>query len=145
MKKILVLLAAFSLSAGVASAQTTTIQKAKVKTEAHKQKHAAKTPEQQADRFAQHLTQKLALSADQTQRVRQIRLAQQQQEQALKDKYTASPKTPAKRQEMKSLKDQFEAQLQQVLTTDQVAKYVQLRDDKIAKHGKGKDKFKSKS
>ncbi|PJJ59613.1 hypothetical protein [Hymenobacter chitinivorans] len=74
MHKTLMLLAAFSLTIGAATAQST-VKKAKVKTEAAKPKHAPKTPEQQADHFAQHLTQKLALSADQTQQVRQLSLA----------------------------------------------------------------------
>lgn len=145
MYKILLLLAAFSLSAGVASAQVAPLKKAKVKTEASHTKHAPKTPEQQADQFARHLTQKLALSTDQSQRVRQLNLAYQQEQQAAKAKYAADRKNPAKRQEMKTLRDRFETQLRQVLSADQAAKYAQLREEKMQKHGKGKEKLKVKS
>jgi protein CpxP len=145
MNKILILLAALTLSASAASAQTA-VKKAKIKTESAKTpKHAAKTPEQQADHFTQHLTQKLALSADQAQRVRQLNLAYQQEQQALKSKYATNHKSPARHQETKAAKARFETQLQQVLTTDQAAKYAQLREEKMQKHGKGKEKLKAKS
>lgn len=146
MNKVLILLAALTLSAGAASAQSP-VKKAKVKTEAGKgkAKQTAKTPEQQADRFSRHLTQKLALSADQSQRVRQLNLAYQQEQQAVKAKYGTVPKSPAQRQEMKALKQRFDSQLQQVLTAEQAAKYAQLREEKMQKHGKSKDKLKAKS
>ncbi|MCB2407848.1 hypothetical protein [Hymenobacter lucidus] len=144
MNKLLLLLATFSLSAGATSAQAP-LKKAKVKTEASKAKHTPKTPEQQADHFTRQLTQKLALSTDQAQRVRQLNLAYQQEQQAAKAKYGTDHKNPAKRQEMKVLRDRFETQLRQVLSADQAAKYAQLREEKMQKHGKGKEKLKAKS
>lgn len=121
------------------------MKKAKVKTEASKAKHTPKTPEQQADHFTRQLTQKLALSTDQAQRVRQLNLAYQQEQQAAKAKYGTDHKNLAKRQEMKALRDRFETQLRQVLSADQAAKYAQLREEKMQKHGKGKEKLKAKS
>lgn len=144
MHKLLILLAACSLSVGVASAQST-VKKAKFKTEAAKSKHTPKTPEQQADHFAQRLTQKLALSTDQSQRVRQLNLAYRQEEQALKAKYGTERKNPAKHQELKAARARFETQLTQVLRADQAAKYAQLHEEKMQKHGKSKEKLKARS
>ncbi|UOQ50956.1 hypothetical protein [Hymenobacter cellulosivorans] len=144
MHKILILLATFSLSVGMASAQSV-VKKAKLKTEAAKPKHAPKTPEQQADHFAQRLTQKLALSTDQSQRVRQLSLVYHQEEQALKAKYGPERKNPAKHQELKAARARFETQLTQVLSADQATKYAQLREEKMQKHGKSKEKLKAKS
>jgi protein CpxP len=147
MKKILVLLAAFSLSLGAVSAQTVTT---KVKQKDHKE-HAgktSKTPEQRADHMAQRLTKSLHLTADQTAKV-----AQAQEMQANRAKYTADASTnatkAARHADMKARRAQYDAQLKQILNPDQYNKYAQLRAERMEKHKQGagqhKDKLKAKS
>ncbi|MET4105259.1 hypothetical protein [Hymenobacter sp. UYP22] len=139
MKKLLVLLTAFSLSAAVASAQTTPVKAAHgqhMKGGKMQGTKTAKTPEQRADHAAQSLTKKLGLSATQTQQVRQLHLSRAQQMQA--HKAQAGTAAPADRKQhheaMKAEKAQYEAQLKQILSADQYAKYTQLQADKMAKH-----------
>lgn len=132
MKKILVLLAAFSITAGVASAQTTPTKiKNKVKTERSDKAH--KTPEQKANHAAQRLSEKLGLSAEQTEKVRQLHLARYQDMKANHASATAG-KTKPQRQEMKADKAQYDAQLKQILTSEQYAKFTQQRAEKAEKH-----------
>lgn len=132
MKKILVLLAAFSISAGVASAQTAAQTKLKAKTERTDKAH--KTPEQKAEHAAKRLAEKLNLSAEQTEKVRQLHLARYQQVQAKRAQQATAGKSKEQRHALKGEKAQYEAQLKQILTADQYAKYAQLRAEKAEKH-----------
>ena len=74
MKKMLILLAAFTLTAGAASAQTSAATPAQGR--AQRGQMANKTPEQRAEAQAQRLAKSLNLTADQTEKVRQLNLAQ---------------------------------------------------------------------
>lgn len=140
MKKLLIILAAFSISAGAASAQNAPVNNRHPHTaQANK---AQKTPEQKADQKAKHLAQQLNLSAEQTQKVRQLHLARYQEMQANRAKYATAGKTDARKQEMKASKAKYDAQLKQILSADQYTKYAQLRADKMQKH-QGQRKAKS--
>jgi protein CpxP len=141
MKKVLVLLAAFSFSAGIASAQTAPA-KGKHKGKTEQAGRSQKTPEQKAEQKAKHLAQQLNLSAEQTEKVRQLHLARYQEMQANRANYATAGKTDARKQEMKADKAKYEAQLKQILSADQYTKYAQLRADKMEKH-KGQRKAKS--
>ncbi|WP_426491606.1 hypothetical protein [Hymenobacter sp. 102] len=134
MKKLLVLFAAFSLSAAAASAQTTPVKAAHGR---HmKGDKAAKTPEQRADHTAQALTKQLGLSAAQTAQVRQLALDRARQMDAHKAQAgTASPTDKKQhRAAMQAEKAQYDAKLKQILSADQYAKYTQRQADKMAKH-----------
>ncbi|RYU82796.1 DUF4890 domain-containing protein [Hymenobacter persicinus] len=150
MKKILLLLAAFSLSAAAASAQTMTT-KVKEKAKHEHAGRAQKTPEQRADHMTQRLTKSLSLTADQSAKVRQLYLAQAQQKQANRAKYATAPPADkaAHHAAMKADRAQFDAQLKQILTADQYAKLAQQRAERMEKHKQGlgarKDKLKAKS
>ncbi|MCA8829784.1 hypothetical protein [Hymenobacter pini] len=139
MKKLLVLFAAFSLSAAAASAQTTPVKAAHGQHTRGGKMHGdktAKTPEQRADHAAQSLTRKLGLSAAQTEQVRQLHLERAKQMQA--HKAQAGTATAADKKQhheaMKAEKAQYEARLKQILSADQYAKYTQMQADKMAKH-----------
>jgi protein CpxP len=126
MKKSLLLLAA------LAFATTSFAQTTPATTTTHLPTHRVhrmgqgqhKTPEQRADHRTAMLTQKLALTADQQPKVRQILLAQAQEGQALQAKY--------------------QAQLQGVLSADQYGKLTAMQKEHHHKgeHG-GKAKAKS--
>ncbi|GAB3237222.1 hypothetical protein GCM10027346_28530 [Hymenobacter seoulensis] len=132
MKKLLVLLAAFSLSAAAASAQTTPVKAAHAKHQ--KGTKAAKTPEQRAEQKAKSLSQKLGLSAAQTEQVRQLNLARYQEMQAKRTQVASTADKKQGHQAMKAGKERYEAQLKQILSADQYAKYAQLQQEKMAKH-----------
>lgn len=131
MKKMLILLAAFTLTAGAASAQTQAAKPAR----AQRGQMANKTPEQRAEARTAQLSKSLALNAVQTEKVRQLNLAQAQEMKAVRTKNAAN------RQEAKAARDRHEAQLKAVLTADQYAKYDEQRTEKMNKH---KDKRKAR-
>ena len=137
MKKLLILLAACSISAA-ASAQTTPVKAAPGQHQMHKKDHKQEdlTPEQRADRAAQKLTKSLNLSAAQTQQVRQLHLARIQQQQARKaaNGTVANADRKARHQAMKGQKAQYDAQLKQILSADQYTKYAQMQADRKAKY-----------
>ncbi|RSK47149.1 guided entry of tail-anchored proteins factor 1 [Hymenobacter rigui] len=134
MKKLLVLFAAFSLSAAAASAQTTPVKAAHG--QHMKGDHTAKTPEQRADRAAQALTKQLGLSAAQTAQVRQLHLDRARQMDAHKAQARTATAADKKQhhEAMKAEKAQYDAKLKQILSADQYAKYTQRQADKMAKH-----------
>lgn len=133
MKKLLILLAAFSISAA-ASAQITPVKT--VRGQYQKSQKQDLTPEQRADRAAQKLTKSLNLSAAQSQQVRQLQLARIQQQQANKGQAgtVAKADRKARHQAMKGQRAQYDAQLKQILSADQYTKYAQMQADKKAKH-----------
>ncbi|GAA4004439.1 hypothetical protein GCM10022408_15290 [Hymenobacter fastidiosus] len=133
MKKMLILLAALTLTAGTVSAQTEMARPGRGA-------QLDRTPAQQADMLAKRLTRELALSADQTDKVRQISLASASAMQALRGKYAAGGSRQGMGPEMKALRDQNDAQLKAVLSADQYRTYDQLRDDQVEKR---RDKMKS--
>ncbi|GAA3996026.1 hypothetical protein GCM10022408_03250 [Hymenobacter fastidiosus] len=148
MKKILLLLAAFSFSAGVVSAQTVTT-KAR-----HKGKHeqagkAAKTPEQRADHAARRMTKSLNLSDAQAAQVRQLYLAQAQEKQADRTRYAADANKAGRRAGMQADRQRYDARLREILTADQYTRFAQQRVEQKARHkedaGQRTYKMKAKS
>ena len=138
MKKSLLLLAAMAFAtssfAQTAPATTTQLPTHRVHRMGQGQ---AKTPEQRADRHTAMLTKKLALSADQQPKVRQILLAQAQEGQALRAKYPAKEQRQAHRQEMKAGRAKYQAQLQAVLSADQYGKLTAMHKEHHHKGGHG--------
>ena len=145
MKKTLLLLAAmaFATASFAQTAPTTTTQLPTHRVHRMGQGQR-KTPEQRADHHTALLTKKLALSADQQPRVRQILLAQAQEGQALRAKYPAKEQRQAHRQELKAGRAKYQAQLQSVLSADQYGKLTAMQQERHHKgtHG-GQPKAKS--
>ncbi|WP_375433690.1 hypothetical protein [uncultured Hymenobacter sp.] len=132
MKNTFVLLAAFLISAGVASAQTAPAKvKNKVKTD--QSAKVKKTPEQKATHTAQQMAKNLNLTAAQTEQVRQLDLTRHQEMQAKRAQFASADKAK-QREEMRAGKEKYEAQLKQILNAEQYAKYTQLRAAKLEKH-----------
>jgi Spy/CpxP family protein refolding chaperone len=147
MKKTLILLAALAFtSAGTSFAQTAApaaTQATKMKAKQNKPK---KSPQQKADHGAAKMAKELGLNADQEARIEKILLARQQELKPLKEKYGQDRK--AGQSEMKAVKDRYKAQIKEVLTAEQYAKYEQLKDDQKGKgraQGQGKMKMKGKA
>jgi len=116
MKKTLVLVALLALAGPATSfAQTPAA--------------AAKSPEQQADRRAEHLSQQLGLSPEQKAKVEPILLAQAQELQALRAKYPAGNRQ-GMGAELKAGQAKYDEQLKAVLSAEQFTKYLQLRDER---------------
>lgn len=128
MKKTLLLFAALALTAGAASAQTSPAARPMGMGQMDRQQM---TPEQRADRQAQHLTKQLGLSADQTAKVRELALAQGQEMQAMRANASASTDRRANLEQLKAGKDKYETQLKTILTPDQYTKYEQMRDERM--------------
>ncbi|RYU79443.1 hypothetical protein [Hymenobacter persicinus] len=126
MKKMLILLAAFALTAGAASAQTEVARPARAA-------QPDRSPEQQADLLTRRLTKDLALSAEQADKVRQITLARVTEMHALRGKYATAGSRQGMGQDMKALRDKYDAQLKEVLNADQYGKYDQMRDEQMDK------------
>jgi protein CpxP len=139
MKKSLLLLAAMAF-ATAGFAQTTTAPTQLPTHRVHRMgqgQGTPKTPEQRADHHTAMLTKKLALTADQQPKVRQILLAQAQEGQALRAKYPAKEQRQAHRQEMKAGRAKYQAQLQAVLSADQYGKLTAMQKGHHHKGGHG--------
>ncbi|GAA4370236.1 hypothetical protein GCM10023185_44600 [Hymenobacter saemangeumensis] len=148
MKKTLLLLAALAFAtAGTTFAQSSNAAApAKMKV---KEKKDKKTPEQKADHRAAKMAKELGLSPDQEARIEQILLARQQEMKALKEKTAGNGR--AAHTEKKALRERYDAKFKDVLTAEQYAKFLQLRDEHKDDdgpghgHGNGKMKMKEKS
>ncbi|MBD2715461.1 hypothetical protein KBK19_10480 [Microvirga sp. STR05] len=130
MKKMLVVLAAFALTAGAVSAQTTAQPGRMGQGRTH---DAARTPEQHADMQTKRLTQQLSLSADQSAKVRELALAENQELQALRGKFAAADSRKGAGQEMKAIQAKYDAQLKSVFSAEQYTKYLQMREERMDK------------
>ncbi|RSK33815.1 hypothetical protein [Hymenobacter metallilatus] len=131
MKKMLALLIAATALSGNAAAQTTIPAQSRPGGLAQNRQNLS--PEQRADRQAQHLTTQLGLSADQTPKVRAIVLAQAQEIETLRDKYTAAGSRQGLGPDLKATQEKYDAQLKAVLTAEQYTAYTQLRADRLEK------------
>ncbi|QIL77421.1 multiple ligand-binding protein 1 [Hymenobacter sp. HDW8] len=132
MKKMLILFAAFTLTAGAAFAQTPAAKPAQGR--AQRGQMANKTPEQRAEARAANLSKSLGLSAEQTEKVRQLNLAQAKEMDAVRAKNVEN------RQKAKAARDRHDAQLKSILTADQYAKYEQQRTERMANRKGGRMK-----
>jgi Spy/CpxP family protein refolding chaperone len=138
MKKTLAILAAFLLTAGAASAQSSDLVTASRGNRTGQGRGGNMTPEQRADMQTQRLTKELTLTADQSTKVRTIALAENQELQALRAKFSSADSRQGAGQEMKAIREKYDAQLKAVLTPEQVTKFDQMRDDQLDKR---KDKM----
>lgn len=138
MKKTLAILAAFLLTAGAASAQSSDLATAGRGNRMSQGRGGNMTPEQRADMQTQRLTKELTLTADQSTKVRTIALAENQELQALRAKFSSAGSRQGAGQEMKAIREKYDAQLKAVLTPEQVTKFDQMRDDQLDKR---KDKM----
>jgi Spy/CpxP family protein refolding chaperone len=91
------------------------------------------TPEQRADLMTRQLTKQLGLSPEQVAKVQPLALSNAQQLEAVRSKYATATDRKGMGQELKTLKDQNDAQLRQILTPAQLAQYSQLQADRLAK------------
>ncbi|MBC8085430.1 MAG: hypothetical protein H7Z21_19700 [Hymenobacter sp.] len=145
MKKTLVILAALLLTVRAASAQSTDMTATGREMQLDQGRDNI-TPEQRADMQTQRLTKQLSLSTDQSTRVRAIALAENQEVQVLRGKYTAAGSRKGAGQELKALVDKYDAQLKAVLTAEQATKFDQLRAEQMDKRKEKKDsRVKAKS
>jgi Spy/CpxP family protein refolding chaperone len=133
MKKMLILLAAFTLTAGAANAQTSAPTPAPIRID--RDQVGNKTPEQRAEARTQQLAKSLSLTAEQTEKVRQLNLAQAKEMQAVRTKNAAN------REEAKAARDRHDAQLKAILSADQYTKYDQQRTERMNKR---KDRMKAR-
>ena len=131
MKKMLALLATSILVAQMATAQTAPAPLPNAGRLS--QERLSRTPEQRADLQASNLTRQLGLSADQTPKVRAVALAQVQEMQVLREKYTAAGSRQGMGPELKAVQEKYDAQLKEILTADQYASYTRLREDRADK------------
>ncbi|HEX8425723.1 hypothetical protein [Hymenobacter sp.] len=131
MKKTLVILATFLLTAGAASAQSSDLATDGRQNGMGQGRGNNMTPEQRADMQTQRLTQELTLTADQSTKVRAIALAESQELQALRAKFASADSRQGAGQEMKTVREKYDAQLKAVLTADQATKYIQMREERM--------------
>ena len=133
MKKTLVLLAAFLLTAGAASAQSADLTTANRPARTGQGRGGNMTPEQRADLQTRRLTKQLSLTANQSTQVRTIALTENQELQALRANFASADSRRGAGQEMKAIREKYDAQLKAVLTADQATKYNQMRDEQLDK------------
>ena len=127
MKKLLLPLLAFALSATAASAQTTPDQAGG---------RPQRTPEEMAARQTQGLTQQLGLSADQAAKVQQILLARDQEMVAMRGQMQAGTADRSQlREQMMAGRTKYDDQLKAVLTPDQYAKMQTLQASRRQRGG----------
>ncbi|OUJ72460.1 hypothetical protein [Hymenobacter crusticola] len=142
MKKLLILLAAFALSTGVASAQTDDLSTAGGTARGGMGRGMQRSPEQMAEARAKQLTTQLGLNADQTEKVRQLTLTQAQQMQEKRASAMASGDRTTMRNDMQAAREQYETQLKGILTPEQYTKYATMREDRMEGRKEGKAKMK---
>lgn len=139
-KTALPLLAALSLTFGVASAQTAPAAQGPGQRRQH-------SPQEMAQHQTQRLSKKLGLSADQSAKVAQIMQQRAQDMQAMHATASASTDRQQMRQQMQANRTKYDEQLKAVLTPDQFGKYTAMREER-RHHGmrpEGADgKFKAK-
>lgn len=133
-KTALPLLAALSLTFGVASAQT-------AQGPGPRQQHS---PQEMAAHQTQHLSKKLNLSADQSAKVQQIMQQRAQDVQAMRSNATASADRQQMRQQLQANRAKYDEQLKAVLTPDQFGKYTAMRDEHRHRGPRPDGKFKAK-
>lgn len=127
MKKTLVLLAAFALSAAAASAQTKMApvapgQDAPAAVAGPGKGHRDKSPGEKADRQAARMAKEFGLNPDQENKVEQILLAERQEMAGLRDKAVANGTRKALGPEAQAIRAKYDEQLKGVLTPEQYAK-----------------------
>ena len=106
--------------------------------------HEQKTPEERAENQSQRLTKELSLTAEQTTQVKAIILNKEQKAEEIRTKYASATDKKAEHQEIQALKTSSDAEIEKVLTADQLTKYKEIKSEKqnhgSPNNGKGKKK-----
>lgn len=116
--------------------QFTTLQNLYSQTKANNK--VRRTPQEKADARVKRMTQDLSLTADQVPKVKAIILDRIQKMDALKTKYASSADKKEMHQKMKTIRDQKESELKAVLTPEQYAKHVQMKEQEKQKRMQNK-------
>ena len=135
MKKLLFLLAVSGTTTSAALAQTpapTTTPGTIVRT-VPPAGGIQQTPEQMVARRVQYLGTELGLSAEQQTRLQPILLAQREQLQTLREGRVTNGRRYGSPQDVKNAEVKFDEQLKTVFTTEQFAKYTQMKADQAGK------------
>ena len=137
MKKTFMVLALGLLVAGSAVAQQAPQKERKHRTEqrAGKDRRGDRTPEEQAARRTEKMSKELGLNKSQTRKLQALNLKQMQQREAMRAQYKDGNKRDrGQRQEMKAAREQWNAELKDILTKKQYAQYQEQREQMRAQH-----------
>lgn len=137
MKKTLLVLALGILVAGSSLAQQAPQKERKDRAEQRDGKHrkGSRTPEERAARRTEKMGKKLGLNKSQTRKLQALNLKQVQQREAVRAQYKAGDKRDRnQRQEMKATREQWNAELKDILTKKQYAQYQEQRQEMRALH-----------
>ncbi|WP_028978197.1 hypothetical protein [Sporocytophaga myxococcoides] len=97
-----------------------------------------KTPEEKAQKHSAHLAKELGLTPDQTAQIKTIILNREQKQDEIKAKYKDAPNKKGQHQELEAAKNSSEAEIEKVLTPEQLAKFKEKKSEKQnAKQGGG--------
>ena len=131
MKKLLFpVLAAFTLTAATAAAQTT-IPATAMQGADRDYGRMQGSPDEMAKRQADRLSKELGLSADQTTKVQAILLARTQEMQAMRGQARDGGDRSQMREQMQANRAKYDAQFKEVLTPDQYTKFTALQADRM--------------
>lgn len=140
------------LVTGSAFAQETTKKEKKQRverTEVRKVRKQKADPEERANRQAEMLSKKLALSETQQNQLQELNKKKAQELQALNDKYDRSDaRNEARRAERKAIQDRWQADLKSILSEKQYATYEADRKEKrenLRKSGKERVKVQKRT
>ncbi|GAB3867829.1 hypothetical protein GCM10028824_11080 [Hymenobacter segetis] len=126
MKKLLLILAASTATAGTAFAQAPAAATGLAQA-------GTAAPDQLAQRRAQYLGKELGLTADQQTRLAPILMAQRQQLQLLREQRTTGGRKLGTAQDLKANEARTDEQIKTVLTPEQFTKFAQMRDEQREK------------
>lgn len=129
-KSLLTLLAAFALTIGAASAQTTPPTPGE-----GRGRMEQRSPEDMAKRQSERLTKELGLSADQTTKVQQILVARGQEMQAARGQAKDAGNRDQMRDQMQANKTKYDAQFKEVLSAEQYTKYTAMEAEGMKRGG----------
>ena len=129
---LMLLFAAFLLSAGIATAQTATQSGAgSGQLQGRGQGRMQGNPEETAQRQSQRLTKVLDLNADQAIKVQQILLARGQETQALRSQAQSGGDRSQLRGQMQTNRTKYEDQFRAVLTPEQYTRFSALQANRM--------------
>ena len=132
-KSLLPLLAAFALTVGTASAQTTETRPGPGAMEGRGRMQGS--PDEMAKRQSERMSKELGLNADQTTKVQQILLARGQEMQAMRSQARDAGTRDQMREQMQANRTKYDAQFKEVLTADQYTKYTTMEGNRMNRGG----------
>lgn len=100
-----------------------------------KDRKGNRTPEERAARQTEKMSKELGLNKSQTRKLQALHLKQMQQREAMRAQYKEGDKrNKNQRQEMKTSREQWDAELKDILTKKQYAQYQEKREEMRAQH-----------